>query len=494
MTGETEGVTVTERRTATLGVLLGIFLAGIEGTVVSTAMPTVVKSLGGLELYSWVFASYMLFAAVSMPVLGKLSDIYGRKRLFVAGVVVFVAGSALSGLSRSMTQLILFRCLQGIGGGAMFSIPYTIFGVIYPPEKRGNAIGYGSAVWGISSVIGPLLGYGVVTYLGWRWVFYLSLPVGAAAIALVSYSLEETTGEAESVDYPGAFALVVGVGSFLLGLEFVGSGAEADVGGISVGLLGVSVVSVAGFYLAEKRAREPLLSLSLFSDGVFVATNTVAFLTSFTVFAAIAYVPLFVQSMRGGAGSAALAVFPISLGWSGTSVLAGRLVSRVGERRLATFGGVVMTVGFAGASFWSIDTSLPVVMATVFVMGVGMGSITVPLLTSIQNHLGKEKMGLATSSQQFFRNLGGTVGVSVLGFVMTLTMRDSLQSVEGVSGIGEIQRLLLGNGSPPDEVVPILTQSLVRVFTVSVVICVIAVVVARRLPVDSVRGESDESR
>ncbi|MDY6776089.1 MAG: MDR family MFS transporter [Halobacteria archaeon] len=493
MTGETEGegeeVTVKERRTATAGVLLGIFLAGIEGTVVSTAMPTVVKSLGGLELYSWVFASYMLFAAVSMPVLGKLSDIYGRKRLFVAGVLVFVAGSGLSGLSRSMTQLILFRCLQGIGGGAMFSIPYTVFGVIYPPEKRGKAIGYGSAVWGVSSVVGPLLGYAIVTYLGWRWVFYLSIPVGFAAVALVSYGLEETTGEAESVDYPGAVSLVLGVGSLLLGLEFVGKETS-----VSVALLAVSAVSTVGFYFAERRAREPLLSLSLFSDGVFVTTNTVAFLTSFTVFAAIAYVPLFVQSMRGGAGSAALAVFPISLGWSGTSVLAGRLVSRVGERRLATFGTVVMTSGFAAASLWDVGTSLPTVMATVFVIGVGMGSVTVPLLTSIQNHLGKERMGLATSSQQFFRNLGGTVGVSVLGFVMTLTMHERLRSVPGVSGLGGIQRLLLGNGSPPDEVVPILTQSLVRVFTVSVVICVVAVVVARRLPVDSVRGESAESR
>lgn len=200
----------TIRRLATVGMMLGIFLAGIDGTIVSTAMPTVVASLGGLELYSWVFAAYMLFAAIAMPLFGRLADLYGRKRLFYAGIAAFILGSALAGAAQSMPQLIAFRALQGIGAGAMFSIPYTVLGVIYQPDERGKAIGYGSAVWGVSSVLGPLLGYLIVATLSWRWVFYLSVPVGGAAVLVTARSLDETTGEAErTVDYAGAATLTV---------------------------------------------------------------------------------------------------------------------------------------------------------------------------------------------------------------------------------------------------------------------------------------------
>jgi len=221
-TPATDGVpelTERGRRLVTLGVLLGIFLAAVDGTIVSTAMPTVVKDLGGLSLYSWAFAAYMLFAAVTMPLFGRLSDIYGRKKLFYVGVTAFVFGSALAGLSQDMVELIAFRSVQGVGAGAMFAIPYTILGVIYPPDRRGRAIGLGSSVWGISSVVGPVLGYAIVATLSWRWVFYLSVPIGIAAIALVHTALEETTGGVEShVDYAGALVLSVGVGAFLVGL------------------------------------------------------------------------------------------------------------------------------------------------------------------------------------------------------------------------------------------------------------------------------------
>jgi EmrB/QacA subfamily drug resistance transporter len=461
--------------------MLGIFLAGIDGTIVSTAMPTVVGALGGLELYSWVFAIYMLFAAITMPLFGRLADIYGRKRLFYAGVGIFVLGSALAGASRSMPQLIAFRGLQGIGAGAMFAIPYTVLAVIYPPDERGKAIGFGSAVWGISSVIGPVLGYLIVATLSWRWVFYLSVPVGIAAVAVTAYSLPETTGDADRyVDVAGALTLSIGVGAILVALELLESSPV-----LAAGLVGVGLVGLAGFYLAERRARVPILPLSLFGDTTFLVTNGAGFLTSFAIFAALTYDPLFVQSVRGGAQNAALIVFPISIGWSGTSFVSGRLINRFGERRLATGGALCMAASFAVAILWSVDTPLWAMMVTVFFAGVGMGTLTPPLLVAIQNHLGTERMGLATSSQQFFRNLGGTIGVAVLGVVLNASIRDRLAGVPEVSGIGDLQQRLLGSGETPAGIASIMSEGLTVVFAVSVVVCLVAAAAAVSLPAES---------
>lgn len=466
------------RRHVTLGVMLGIFLAGIDGTIVSTAMPTVVASIGGLGLYSWVFAIYMLFAAISMPLFGRLCDIYGRKRLFFVGVAIFVLGSGLAGASRTMEQLIAFRAVQGIGAGAMYAIPYTILGVIYPPDQRGRAIGYGSAVWGVSSVVGPMLGYFIVVLLNWRWVFYLSVPVGIGAVALIAHSLEETTGNVEKhVDYSGAAALSLGVGSILIAVELLESARAVAGGFLAVGLLGV-----LAFVHIERSARVPILPLSLFEDRVFVLTNAVGFLSSFVIFAALTYVPLFVQSLHGGPESAALAVFPLSVGWSGMSFVAGRRVNAVGERRLIVAGTVVMAISVALGAFWSVSLPLSVILVNVFAMGVGMGMLTPPLLTMIQNRLGTERMGLATSSQQFFRNLGGTIGVAVLGVVMTIVMHDRLGGIPGVSGLGDLQRTLLATSNPPAGLAAVLTDGLTTVFAVSAGICVLAVGLAVTLP------------
>jgi EmrB/QacA subfamily drug resistance transporter len=467
------------RRRATLGVLLGIFLAAVDGTIVSTAMPTVVGSLGGLQYYSWAFAAYMLFAAVSMPLYGRLADIYGRKKLFYVGVAFFVVGSVLCGLARNMLQLVAFRSVQGIGAGAMFAIPYTILGVVYPPERRGKAIGLGSSVWGISSVLGPLLGFAVVETLGWRWVFFLGVPIGVAAVALVATSLEESTGSADpDVDYLGAATLVLGVGSLLVGLQLLESAS-----GAAVPLLALGTVGLVVFYLVERRASQPLVPLSLFRDRTFGSTNATAFLSSFALFAAITYVPLYVQSVGSGAGSAAIAVFPISIGWSGTSFLSGQVVAQVGERRLVRAGTGILVVSFAvAAAVWSTTTPLWLLVGNVFVMGVGMGALTPPLLTAIQNHLGTERMGLATSSQQFFRNLGGTAGVAILGFVMNVTLRDRLATVPGVASIGDLQRLLLGSGTPPDGLGAVMMAGLRVVFVASLGVCLLAAVAAWAVP------------
>jgi MFS family permease len=386
-----------------------------------------------------------------------------------------------------MLQLVAFRSVQGIGAGAMFAIPYTILGVVYPPEKRGKAIGLGSSVWGISSVLGPLLGFAVVETLGWRWVFFLGVPIGVAAVFLVATSLEESTGSADpDVDYLGAATLVLGVGFLLVGLQLLESA-----GGAAVPLLALGTVGLAVFYVVERRASQPLVPLSLFRDRTFGSTNATAFLSSFALFAAITYVPLYVQSVGSGAGSAAIAVFPISIGWSGTSFLSGQVVARVGERRLVRAGTGVLVVSFAvAAAVWSTTTPLWLLVGNVFLMGVGMGALTPPLLTAIQNHLGTERMGLATSSQQFFRNLGGTAGVAILGFVMNVTLRDRLATVPGVASIGDLQRLLLGSGTPPAGLGAVMMAGLRVVFVASLAVCLLAAVAAWAVPAPGAAGPS----
>ncbi len=480
-----------DRRLGTLGVLLGIFLAAVDGTIVSTAMPTVVSSLGGLEYYAWAFAAYMLFAAVSMPIYGRLADIYGRNRLFYVGVGIFVLGSVLAGLAQSMLQLIVLRAVQGIGAGAMFSIPYTILGAIHPPAERGRAIGLGASVWGISSVIGPALGYAIVASMGWRWVFFLAVPVGLAAALLVAVALEETTGKAPpDVDILGAAVLVLSVGTLLVGLQLLESTASLAPPLIVAGGLGVGV-----FWIVERRASHPLVPLSLFRDRVFVATNATAFLSAFALFAALTYIPLFVQSVEGGAGSAALAVLPLSVGWSGTSMISGWVVERVGERRIVLSGTGVLVGSFTIATLtWTVQTPLWILIATVFVMGAGMGALTPPLLTSIQNHLGTERMGMATSSQQFFRNLGGTMGVSILGFAMNVTLRDRLSTIPGVGSIGDLQELLLGGATPPPGAAAVMMAGLTTVFVISIGVCVLAMVAGSGVPSRSTdRERPDQS-
>lgn len=479
-----------ERRFATIGVLVGIFLAAIDGTVVTTAMPTVVTALGGLELYPWVFTSYMLFTAVTMPLFGRLADAYGRKKLFYVGITAFVAGSVLSGAAGSMVELVAFRAVQGIGGGAMLALPYTILGVIYPPERRGWAIGLGGSVWGIASVLGPPLGYLIVSTLGWRWVFYVNVPVGIVAVAFIATTLEESTGAATGdIDYAGALAIAIGVGAILVGLELLTARPLAAGVAVVIGL-----TSLGGFYLAERRATEPIIPLSLFGDRTFLATVTAGFLTSFVVFAGLTYIPLFVQSVHGGANSSAIAVVPISIGWSGMSVLAGRMTDRIGERRLSIVGTACIAASFAAGAFWTPATSLVVIVAVAFVMGVGMGTVTPPLLTVIQNHLGAERMGLATSSQQFFRQLGGAMGVSVLGFVITTLARGQLAAVPGVSTLGDLQRVLFETNTPPAGAAAALASGLSSAFVVSAVIGVVALVVVFGLPRGDNRSDPSTER
>ncbi|MFB6110757.1 MAG: MFS transporter [Halodesulfurarchaeum sp.] len=463
----------------TAGVLLGIFLAAVDGTVVSVAMPTVVASLGGLSLYSWVFTGYMLFTAATIPVFGRLSDIYGKKPLFIAGAGIFITGSVLCGLSGSMLELIVFRSIQGAGAGSLLAIPYAIFGEIYPPEMRGKAVGWGSAMWGIASVVGPELGYVLVSTVGWRSVFFLNLPVGLLSIAIVWYSLDEDVeSEGESLDYWGTLTAAIGIIGILLGVNVY-----TDHPSLSVAAVGVGVLSLLAFAWVEHRVDDPIIPLDLYHDRVFVSANAVAFLSSFAVFAAITYIPLLMQAIRGGGAlTAALAAIPISIGWSGSSMTAGRFVARVGEQRLIRIGLGVLTVAFLGAVFWSATTPFWLILANTFFMGVGIGSLSPPLLTSVQNHLGQNRMGVASSSYQLFRNVGSAMGISVLGALLSWQVTQNLAGVAGLASFDDLRQTLRAGGGVPHGAATALLGGLGVMFGVSVLIGLLALLSSGGVP------------
>jgi len=404
-----------------LGIMLGVFLAGIDGTVVSTAMPTIVTELGGLAIYSWVFSAYMLTGAISMPIFGKLCDIIGIKINFYVAVTLFVLGSVLSGTSASMIQLVIFRAVQGLGAGGMFSVPYALIGKVFPPERRGKALGYTSAVWGISSVLGPLLGSTIVTYLSWRWVFYLNIPFGAGAIYIIYryYQEEPIQKKGEAIDYAGAVLLMFSILLLLLG--FLRYGQRVSFWNWSViGFIAGSVIFTIFLVQVEKKAEDPILPMDFFSMKVFRLTNLIALLGGFTILGLISYVPLYVQASKGGSAmTAGIVIMPLSIGWSSASFFTGRVLHKTGGRIMIVLGMLIVLLGCFAAVWMNEQTPLWVIIGDMLVLGIGMGMQTPGLLVSLQNSIDMSVMGVATASQQLARRIGATVGVSLMGAVLT---------------------------------------------------------------------------
>jgi len=401
--------------------MLGVFLAGIDGTVVSTAMPTIVTDLGGLAIYSWVFSSYMLLGAISMPIFGKLTDVIGVKVNFYTAVIFFLLGSMLSGLSGNMTQLVIFRAVQGIGAGGMFSVPYALIGKVFPPNRRGKALGYTSAVWGISSVIGPLIGSILVSTLSWRWVFYINIPFGLGSIYIISRYYKEIPipNKQRVIDYTGALFLMISILLLLLG--FLEYGQRIPFWSWSVsGLIGASILMAFILMWAENRAKDPILPTDFFRMPVFRLTNLIALLGGFAIIGLISYVPLYVQASKGGSAmTAGFVIMPLSIGWSGGSFFTGRVLHKTGGKRMIILGMVFVLVGCLIALRLDEHTPFALIIANMLILGLGMGMQTPGLLVTLQNSIEISMMGVATASQQLARRIGATIGVSLMGAILT---------------------------------------------------------------------------
>ncbi len=483
-----------QRGVVVAGVMLAIFLAAMESTVVATAMPTVIASLGGIRIYSWVFSAFLLTSTVSMPLWGRLSDLLGRRPAYLAGIAIFLLGSGLSGLSQSMAQLIAFRALQGLGAGSLITIGMTLVGDLYGLERRAKMQGYFSGVWALASLIGPALGGLLTDHVSWRWVFYINLPVGGLAALAIAWGLSEPVlpRRAVSIDFLGTALFTVSISSLLGGLVEGGRGASWLPPAVLVPLAAAALFLLL-FVAVERRVADPLIPLGLFRNPMVRAGAATGFLAGMAMFGAISFIPLYLQAVVGASATqAGFVLTPFILGWVALSILSARLVLRVGYRGVVVAGMASLTLSFLLLSAWDQDLTRLTAVRDVVLAGFGMGMVMVPMLIAVQNAVPRRDLGIATSTILFFRTIGGAVGVAVMGAVMAHRLQGELGAVLAAAGEGtrlaaQVQELvaqpdLVVNPATREMLAPVLlahvrlalAHALHGVFVVGFIVCLVA--------------------
>jgi len=426
------------RQFITLGaVMLGMFLGSLDQTIVGTALPKIVGELNGLEHYSWVITGYLVASTAMVPIFGKISDIFGRKWLYMLGIGVFLAGSMLSGLAQSMDQLIVFRTFQGLGAGAMMPIAQAIVGDIFPPAERGKYQGLLGSVFGLAVIIGPALGGYITDNLTWRWIFYVNVPFGLLALVAVFLVFPSHTAlhRRHSIDWLGSATLIGSVVPLLLAISL---GSTQPDGRSTfawdsvqiVGLLAIAIGVGIAFLAIERRATEPTLPLDLFRNRIFTASAIITFLTMAGMYGAILYIPLFVQDVLGqSATDSGVILEPMMVGLIVVSIVSGQLLSRTGRYKvLAIVGTAVMAVGMYLLSTMSVQTDNNALVRNMVVLGLGLGTSMALFTIIVQNAFPANRLGVVTASLSFFRSIGGAVGAALLGSVMTNRFTDQLQA------------------------------------------------------------------
>ena len=399
--------------------MLVLLLASLDQTIVSTALPTIVGDLGGLSHLSWVVTAYLLAATVTGPIYGKLGDLYGRKLVLQTAIVIFLAGSALCGLSQNMAELITFRAIQGLGAGGLIVVTLAVVGDIVTPAERGKYQGFFGAVFGVSTVIGPLLGGFFVDHLSWRWIFYVNLPIGAFALGVIAVAFRSRTERTRhAIDYPGALLLGGGLSAIVL---FTSLGGTTWAWGSwqVLGLIAASIVLLPAFVLVEARAAEPILPLSLFRNRIFSATSAVGFVVGFALFGAITYLPLYLQVAKDASPTrSGLQLVPLMGGLLLTSIATGQLITRLGRYRMfPIIGTAVMVVAMVLLSRLDVATPMWVAAVDSLVLGLGLGMTMQVLVLATQNAVDPRMMGVATSGSTLFRQIGGSIGVAAFGTI-----------------------------------------------------------------------------
>lgn len=433
-----------------IGIMFAILLAGLDATVVGTVMPTVISELGGMALYSWVFSAYMLTTAISIPIWGKLSDKKSKKANFYFAIVIFLFGSVLSGLAQSMFQLIIFRAIQGIGAGGLSAVPFTIVGSIFTPEKRSKGAGALSATWGIASVLGPVTGSIIVTYLSWRFAFFINVPFGLISLYLVKrYYIELSKKEEQRIDYIGALIFILSILIFMLSFLIYGKGKKLLSYEV-ISLLLISSILFLIFVRFEGKYGDPIVSIANYRIRNFGIGNLLAFLSGFAIYGVISFVPLFVQSVQGKSPMVVgFALMMMSLAWSFSSFTSGQIIPFLGSLKLIRIGLLLMIIGFSLSVFLSYNSVFIFIILFIILIGAGMGFATPAILVTVQNSVPINRIGVATSSQMLARTLGGTIGVSIMGSILNNSMQSNFKSLSVDKNISSLPNIISENINNP---------------------------------------------
>jgi EmrB/QacA subfamily drug resistance transporter len=487
MTVETSPLTHRQILVVLGGVMAGMLLAALDQSIVGTALPRIVSDLGGLDKLSWVVTAYLLTSTAVTPLWGKISDLYGRRLIFQAAIGIFIAGSALSGMAQSMAELIAARAFQGVGGGGLFAIALAIIGDVIPPRERGKYQGYFAGVFGVSSIAGPLLGGWFTDGPGWRWIFFINVPVGIAALAITSSALKLPVRRREhSIDYLGAATIVASVTCLLLYLNWRGKDYGWGEAGALALLFGSLLLGVA-FVLIELRAREPILPMKLFRNSIFRVGNLYGFLAGIVMFGTIIFLPLYLQAVQGMSPTlSGLALLPAMVGIFATSIPAGQLISRTGRYKIfPVIGAVLLILSLLGLSRLGADTPYWQAAIAIFLLGAGLGLTMQTILTAIQNAVDREDLGTATGATTFFRQIGGAIGAAAFGAVLasrlTVHLADEFGGNAPKADTNDVQAIQGLHGAVREHVLTAFSHALDDVFFIGVPVVVLAFFVALAL-------------
>ncbi|MGC4877628.1 MDR family MFS transporter [Micromonospora sp. DT43] len=517
MTTEASAAPVLNRqqiRLLMLGLMTGMLLAALDQTIVGTALPTIVGELGGINHYSWVVTAYLLASTASTPLYGKMADLYGRRPVFLFSIGTFLLGSLLAGLSQNMTQLIITRGIQGLGAGGLLTLAFTIISDVVSPRERGRYQGLFGAVFGIASVAGPLVG-GYFAETDWRWIFYINVPLAILAIVVCYHVMRLIPFERRNhaIDWLGAGLLVAGVSCLLLALSWGGNEYPWS-SGLIIGLFVAGAVLAVLFLLQEARVAEPILPLRLFRSATFALANSAGFVLGLVMFGSIIFIPLYLQIVKGASPTrSGLLMLPMMAGIIVTSILTGRAMSRIGRYKwFPVAGSVTLLVGMFLFTRLQVGTSLWVAFGFMVVIGVGLGLCMQSLVLAVQNAVSVRDLGAGTSSATFFRSLGGSFGVAILGTVLSSRLNSQLadrlpgaiaqlppeqRAAVAASGgtnisINDPATIMALPGAVRGAIQASFVESLHLVFLTAGLVAIVAVLVTLAMPNSTLRGAGPE--
>lgn len=479
-------------RNIVIALMVAMFLAAFEGTVVTTAMPIISRSLNGFDMISWVFSAYLLTSAISTPVYGKLADLYGRKNILSIGIIIFIIGSSLCGISQNMYQLILFRAIQGIGAGAILSIPFAIIGDVFEIEQRAKVQGWLSTVWGIASLIGPFIGGFLIENLSWNWIFFINVPFGLLSIILLKKNLKEIFGDKKpKIDYLGIVIFTLAILSFLYGV-LIGGEKYGWISSISIISFFITVCLLIIFYFVEKRAEDPLLPFSIFTKSITIV-NVITFLASAIIMGVEAYMPVYIQNVLGyGPTVSGLTMAPMSITWFLSSFLLAKLIPKYGEKNIISVATMILIFSNLMLFTMDVNTSLLSLILYMFIMGFGFGSCFTTLTIVVQSSINYSKRGAATASNALVRTLGQTIGVSVFGSILNINIVEYFNNI-GLKNINPNDLYSengISNVVSSDKIKIAITSGIHSIYGILIIIAILCLFLALMIPKKSQREVS----